>query len=134
MRRWIPLTVGLALAALLAAMKLLEFAFFSYRLNLETYLGLVALVFMSLGIGITAWIKRRPGKRQAHFEDDGILSRREREILERIAMGFTNSEIAESLCVSVNTIKTHTRNIYAKLGVSNRAEAVFRAKQKEELG
>ncbi len=52
------------------------------------------------------------------------LSEREYEILTHAVSDQTNSEIAEKIFVSVNTVKTHLKNIYAKLGVSNRKEAL----------
>jgi LuxR family maltose regulon positive regulatory protein len=57
------------------------------------------------------------------------LSERELEVLELIAEGFTNSEIASRLYLSLNTVKVHTRNIYQKLGVNNRTQAVARARE-----
>jgi LuxR family maltose regulon positive regulatory protein len=56
------------------------------------------------------------------------LSEREVEILQLIAEGLTNPEIANRLFLSLHTVKTHTRNIYSKLGVHNRTEAVARAR------
>jgi len=56
------------------------------------------------------------------------LSRRERQVLDLVASGLTNREIAEQLVVSPETVKKHARNIYAKLGVSNRMEAATRAR------
>jgi LuxR family maltose regulon positive regulatory protein len=53
------------------------------------------------------------------------LTRRELEVLEWIYLGFTNQEIADQMVVSVNTVKKHTSNIYGKLGVRNRAQAVL---------
>ena len=55
------------------------------------------------------------------------LSERELEVLQRLAEGLTNREIADRLFLSLNTIKVHTRNIYGKLGVNNRTQAVARA-------
>ena len=57
------------------------------------------------------------------------LTGREREILQLIAMGLSNSEIAQRLVVSVGTVKTHSHHIYGKLSVRNRVEAVDRARQ-----
>jgi LuxR family maltose regulon positive regulatory protein len=56
------------------------------------------------------------------------LSERELEVLELIAEGLTNPEIASRLFLSPNTIKVHTRNIYGKLGVNNRTQAVAQAR------
>jgi DNA-binding NarL/FixJ family response regulator len=62
---------------------------------------------------------------------DDPLSEREREVLAVLATGKTTSEAARDLFVSVGTIKSHTSNIYRKLGARNRAEAIARA---HELG
>ena len=51
------------------------------------------------------------------------LTSREGEVLRLIAQGLTNSEIGESLFISPNTVMTHVRNIFSKIGASNRAEA-----------
>jgi LuxR family maltose regulon positive regulatory protein len=56
------------------------------------------------------------------------LSEREIEVLQLIAEGLTNPEIAARLYLSLNTVKVHTRNIYGKLGVNNRTQAGTRAK------
>jgi LuxR family maltose regulon positive regulatory protein len=57
------------------------------------------------------------------------LSRRELEVLELIALGKTNQEVAQQLVVSRGTIKAHAASIYRKLEVNNRTEAVARARQ-----
>jgi LuxR family maltose regulon positive regulatory protein len=56
------------------------------------------------------------------------LSEREIEVLQLIAEGLTNTEIAARLYLSLNTVKVHTRNIYGKLGVNNRTQAVARGR------
>ena len=61
------------------------------------------------------------------------LTVRELEILRLIAAGRSNPEIAESLYLSLNTIKWHAKNLYGKLGVSNRVEAAARAQELELL-
>jgi DNA-binding CsgD family transcriptional regulator len=58
-----------------------------------------------------------------------LLTRRERIILRRLAGRGTKADIARDMFVSVNTIKTHVANIYAKLGVGNRSDAVLRARE-----
>ena len=57
------------------------------------------------------------------------LSEREIEVLQLVSQGLKNEEIAERLIVSLGTVKTHVNNIYGKLGVRNRVEAVTRARE-----
>ena len=57
------------------------------------------------------------------------LSEREIELLQLIAEGLTNQEIAARLYISLNTVKVHTRNIYGKLGVNHRTQAVAQAQR-----
>jgi DNA-binding NarL/FixJ family response regulator len=59
--------------------------------------------------------------------DDAGLSKRERSILEALESGASNAAIAEELFLAEQTVKFHLTNIYRKLGVSSRTEAVRRA-------
>lgn len=52
------------------------------------------------------------------------LTNRENEVLVQIAYGFTNREISRNLSISESTVENHVHNIYTKLGISNRAQAV----------
>jgi DNA-binding NarL/FixJ family response regulator len=63
-------------------------------------------------------------------EEDAALTRRELEVLGLVAEGATDKEIAESLCISLHTVKSHMRNILAKLHVSGRSEAARYARHK----
>jgi LuxR family maltose regulon positive regulatory protein len=65
-------------------------------------------------------------KRNA-FPDE--LSERELDVLRQIAKGFSNQEIADTLYISLNTVKSHTKQIFLKLDVKNRTEAVKRGKE-----
>ncbi|MGR5861893.1 response regulator transcription factor [Bacillus pacificus] len=58
------------------------------------------------------------------------MSQRELEVLKVLSTGAKNKEIAERLCISISTVKTHIINIYAKLEVSNRVEAINKATEK----
>lgn len=60
-------------------------------------------------------------------KDSHPFSKREVEILQMLAKGFSNKEIAQHLLLSEHTVKTHVANIFAKLEVNNRAEAVLQA-------
>jgi ATP/maltotriose-dependent transcriptional regulator MalT len=70
-----------------------------------------------------------PGRLVAHDPPEDPLSEREIEVLSLLASGKTNSEVAGDLFVSVGTVKSHTGNIYRKLGARNRAEAITRARE-----
>jgi DNA-binding NarL/FixJ family response regulator len=82
---------------------------------------------------------RRVGMGMTMFEPkaqqpEPLLSEREREVLELIAAGSTNREIAERLYLSPHTVKEHTSAVYHKLHTRNRAEAVQRAQRVGLLG
>lgn len=61
---------------------------------------------------------------EAHSSESPSLTKREKEILELLAEGLCNKAIARALSISVSTVKNHLHNIFSKLGVSNRVEAV----------
>lgn len=66
-------------------------------------------------------------KAEAVEAEKGLLSRREQEVLELIARGFSYSEIAELKALSVHTIQTHIKSLYGKLEVHSKMEAVMEA-------
>ena len=72
----------------------------------------------------------RPGAQ--HLDDP--LSERELEVLALLASGRTNAEIARDLFVAMGTVKSHTANIYRKLGAKNRADALARSRELQLLG
>jgi ATP/maltotriose-dependent transcriptional regulator MalT len=74
---------------------------------------------------------RTPSDAGANVDQHSLLTTREREILGLIAAGKTNPQIAAQLIIGAGTVKTHTLNIYRKLEVANRTQAIVRA---QELG
>ncbi len=79
-----------------------------------------------------------PGGTAGAFEEavsveSPVLTHREKEILQSIIQGQSNKEISDSLCVSVETVKSHIKSIYHKLQVKNRVEAVTVAMKKNVL-
>ncbi|MEP6849557.1 MAG: response regulator transcription factor [Acidobacteriota bacterium] len=137
MRRTI-IIYGLAMAALLGLLKLVEYKYLVRDIPLEFYIGLVAVMFTSLGIWAGLRLTRPKLVEVAvegPFErDDEALrrvgiSKREFEVLELIAAGLSNQEIADRLFVSTSTVKTHVSNVLAKLDASRRTEAIARAKE-----
>ena len=68
---------------------------------------------------------QQPVKRQTAVET-AHLSKREQEILQHLSQGFLYKEIADSLGISIETVRTHIRNIYEKLQVRSRTEALLK--------
>ena len=129
---------GLILAALIGLLKFLEYRYIVRALSLEFYMGLLAVFFTSLGVWVGLKLTRKKevvisGPRHpfvfshANMKKLGI-SKRELEVLELIAAGLTNQEIADKLFVSLNTVKTHSSNLFMKLDVKRRTQALQRAK------
>ena len=127
---------GVAMAALMGFLKFVEYRFLVRDLPLELYIGLVAFLFIGLGV----WVGRRLTRvkviaAQAEFSlDEAALKRlgitkREYEVLELVAHGMSNQEIADKLFVSTSTIKTHTSSLFMKLDASRRTQAIQRAKE-----
>ncbi len=101
--------------------------------------GASGFVSKDLDAGELARAVRRVGRGMTLFPPKArqpapLLSEREREVLEEIAAGATNREIAEHLFLSPHTVKEHTSALYRKLGARNRAEAVQRAQRIGLLG
>ncbi|MHC4145199.1 MAG: response regulator transcription factor [Planctomycetota bacterium] len=135
MRRTI-LLYGVALAALTGILKFIEYRFFVRDLSLEFYLGLVAVLFTSLGIWAGLRLTRRKAiPSDADFKLDDLklqrlgITNREYEVLALIAQGLSNREIADKLFVSLNTVKSHSSNLFLKLDARSRTQAVVRAKE-----
>ena len=135
---------GTSLALLLLLLKWLEWQFIIINHAFEIYAGAIAVVFTGLGIWLaiklitpkvkTVIIEKRVFT-NTHFilNQDELnrlhLSTRELEVLQLIADGLSNQEIAERLFVSLNTIKTHTSNLFLKLEVERRTQAIEKAKR-----
>ena len=140
MRRTI-LIYGIAMAALLAVLKLVEYQYFVRNIPLEFYIGLVAIMFTALGIWAGLRLTRPkiveipvPGI-SGPFEIDEAklkklgISKREYEVLELLSQGLSNLEIADKLFISNSTVKSHVSNLLAKLEASRRTQAIRRAKE-----
>lgn len=125
---------GLLLSSLLAGLKLVQYYFFSYRIELEFYISVIAGFFLMVGVWVgTKWMSRPQPKKidleLVSINHNDLLSDREMDVLAGIAKGQSNQEIADSLFVSLNTVKTHVSNIYMKLNVSRRTQALARARE-----
>lgn len=133
------LLYGLGGGLLIALLKLVEYRFLVVEHSVEIYGGLIALVFAILGIWLGLKLTRKkevivvkeitvpaPSTftlNQQRLQDLGV-TKRELEILELIAQGMSNKEIADRLFVSENTVKTHSSRLFDKMGARRRTQAV----------
>ena len=133
------LLYGLLCGVLIVALKLIEYRWLVVDHSLEIYGGLVAAIFAGLGIWLglkltrhkeTVLVKEVMVPAPANFVRDeqklealGITPR-ELEILELIAQGLSNKEIAARVFVTENTVKTHSSRVFDKLGARRRTQAV----------
>lgn len=135
------LIYGALLAVLVILLRVLEYRFFVRDLSLEIYIGIIAILFTSLGIWFgLKLIDRQKSKAISQSGLDGFIinseklrshgiSVRELEVLELMAKGLSNQEIANKLFVSPHTIKTHSANLYSKLDVKRRTQAIRKARE-----
>ena len=132
---------GLALALLLFLLKWLELRFVIIDHAFEIYIGAIALLFTALGIWLAVKLTKPKTvvvEKEVYIKDFTLnenelnklrLSKRELEVLQLMAEGLSNQEIAERLFVSLNTIKTHSSKVLEKLDVERRTQAVEKAKR-----
>ena len=125
-----------AMAVLIGLLKFVEYRYFVRDIPLEFYVGTVAVLFTALGIWAGLRLTRpKIVETGAPFQLDEAtlrtlgISKREYEVLELIAEGLSNQEIAEKLFVSTSTVKTHVSNVLAKLDARRRTQAIQRAKE-----
>jgi NarL family two-component system response regulator LiaR len=149
---------SISLAFLLFLLKWLELRFIIFDHSFEIYIGFIAVIFTALGIWLALKLsKPKPDSyrvetvvvekkvyitrnenlagQQADFVPDTALisqlelSKRELEVLSLLAQGYSNQEIAAKLFVSLSTVKTHNQNLFEKLEVKRRIQAVEKAKR-----
>ncbi|SIN90980.1 regulatory protein, luxR family [Chitinophaga niabensis] len=132
---------GLALALLLFLLKWLELRFIIIDHAFEIYIGAIAAIFTALGIWLAVKLTKPKTvvvEKEVYIKDFTLnenelnklrLSKRELEVLQLMAEGLSNQEIAERLFVSLNTIKTHSSKVLEKLDVERRTQAVEKAKR-----
>ncbi len=123
---------ALALALAAAVLEWLEYRYLIRSLGTELYIALLATGFVALGI----WAGRRltPAPAPADFVRNEAairslgLSPRECEILALLASGQSNKEMARTLGISPNTVKTHLARVFEKLEVQKRVAAIEKAR------
>jgi NarL family two-component system response regulator LiaR len=137
---------GLAMGLMMFLLQWLELRFIIMEHAFEVYAGAIALLFTGLGI----WLAQKLIKPRVNtivvekqvfvangpdfkLNEDTLeqlrISKRELEVLQLMADGLSNQEIAGRLFVSLNTIKTHTSNLFEKLEAGRRTQAIEKAKR-----
>lgn len=132
---------GIGLALLLATLQLLQYKFLILSNRFEFYVVIIAIFFTTIGI----WIAKKlttPKTNTVFIEkevyisdktkficnqieiDNLKISKRELEVLELMSKGLSNKEIAEKLFVSLNTIKTHSSNLFVKLEIKVKTQLI----------
>lgn len=132
------LRFGLIAIALLILFQLSKASLFIPELPIDTVIAVAAVILVALGIYlggnfkkdtvIEVEVQRSEEVDEARIVELGI-SQRELEVLQLISQGLSNQEIGERLFISESTIKTHVSNLFVKLDVKRRTQAVTRAKE-----
>jgi len=137
---------GIVLAAIVFIIRWFQTRYATGDDQLETYITIIALLFTGLGIWLAIKL-RKPKVETVIVEREVLLtppsefvlnekelnrlnlSRRELEVLQLMAEGLSNQEIADKLFVSLNTIKTHSAQLFEKMEVKRRTQAVDMGKK-----
>ncbi len=138
------LLYGVVGGLLIVALRLIEYRFLIESHSIEIYGALIAMVFAGVGIWLGLKLTRTketvvikeitiPASTSFALNHDKVhelgITKRELEILQLIAQGLSNREIAEKLFVSENTVKTHSSRLLDKLNAKRRTQAVQLGKQ-----
>lgn len=131
---------GVGAALLLVGLEAAQYRFTVSANRFEIYAAVVAVVFACIGAWIATSVKPKSDKiptletiTPTSVADDALrqqlgISAREMDVLQLMAAGHSNEEIAERLFISTNTVKTHSSSLYGKLDVKRRTQAVTKAK------
>jgi DNA-binding CsgD family transcriptional regulator len=148
LRNKATIVYSISLAFLLFLLKWLELRFLIFHHSFEIYVGFIAVIFTALGIWLAlklskpkietvvvekeVYVTSPDSYREvpdASLITELELSKRELEILGLLAQGHSNQEIAAKLFVSLSTVKTHNQNLFEKLDVKRRIQAVEKARK-----
>ena len=128
------LLYGAVLAAGSFALSWLDLQRVARTYSFDVYAGLIATAFLVLGVYVGLRVFAKAPK-PAPFDGNPKavetlgISPRELAVLQELAAGRSNKEIAQRLAVSPNTIKTHTAKLFEKLGARRRTDAINRARE-----
>ncbi len=137
---------GLLLAILVFTLKWLQWKFLIVDNSLDIYIGLIAVFFTILGVWLATHLVKTKVKtvvveKEVYVETSDEnrineselkklnLSSREYEVLQLLAKGYSNADIAETLFVSISTVKSHVSNLFVKMDVKSRTQTLEKAKR-----
>jgi DNA-binding CsgD family transcriptional regulator len=134
---------GISLALLLILLQTVGYKYLILTHSFEIYGGILAILFTIIGIWAgtkltkpkveiierEVVVDRKPFELNQLQLEASQISQREYEVLELIAKGLSNQEIADQLYLSPNTIKTHSAKLFEKLAVNKRMQAVEKARE-----
>ncbi|WP_417479359.1 response regulator transcription factor [Maricaulis maris] len=122
--------VALALGAF--ALEWLQYRFWARTIPLEIMIGLIGAAFAGLGVWVGMRLTRQappaPFVRNEAALKSLAITPRELDVLEALVSGESNKELARTLGVSPNTVKTHIARLFDKLGVTSRIQAIETAR------
>ena len=127
------LIYGLGIDAAASLLQWLQYRYAVRVFSTEIFIGAIAVLFTLLGIWVGTRLTRRSEPHDAFEKNERAIvylgiSDREYDVLNLLAEGHSNKEIAKRLFVSANTVKTHLAHLYAKLDASRRIQAVQKAR------
>jgi len=130
----IILIYGAAMAVLIFLLAWWDYRLMIHDITMEIYIAVIATFCTALGVWAgLRFTSNRQNQMTAQNEvadpSKFDISQREFEVLELMAQGYSNREIADSLYISINTVKTHTSNIFVKLNANRRTQAVNEARR-----
>lgn len=125
---------GVLLAAGTVALQWLDYQRLARAYSTDLYIALIAAGFLALGLYIGMRLIGNPSEAPAFDGNPQAqaslgISERELEVLQELAAGRSNKEIAAKLAVSPNTVKTHTARLFEKLSAKRRTDAINRARE-----
>lgn len=134
------------MALVLLLLKVMEAHFIVFNYRLDFFIGAIAIVFTVLGVWLSLKLVKPKVvtqiiEKEVYIENQNEIeinekeiaelgiSKRELDVLNLMAEGLSNEEIARKLFISLNTVKTHSSNLFVKLDVKRRTQAVDKAKR-----
>lgn len=135
---------ALLLAVLVFVLKWIQWKFLIVDNSTDIYIGLIAVFFTVLGIWVSTQLSRPKTvvvEKEVYLQSASPaavnevelkklnLSSREYEVLQLLTKGYSNAEIAENLFLSLSTVKTHVSNLFVKMDVKSRTQAIEKARR-----